>query len=133
MRKLRVFACTSVLLGFVAIASPAGAASYDGTCNSSNGGEICLYRDANAVGPIYDTLYSKPTYTGTYYGTNISIDNSVTSLRNLDPDTNVELYNNPNYTGESTSIWSGSIFGDLQSSDNRASSHCFWNNAACPI
>ncbi|MFE7357717.1 peptidase inhibitor family I36 protein [Streptomyces sp. NPDC057543] len=133
MRKLHVFACMSAMLGVVALASPAEAASYDGVCNSSSGGEICLYRDANAVGPIYDTLYSKPSYTGTYYGTSISINDSVTSVKNLDPDTSAYMFTNTNYTGDYATAWSGATLNHLSSlTDNKLSSHCFWNNAACP-
>ncbi|MFB8029218.1 peptidase inhibitor family I36 protein [Streptomyces sp. NPDC056465] len=117
----------------VALASPVEAASYDGVCNSSGGGEICLYRDANASGIVYDTLYSKPSYTGTYFGTSISIDNSVTSVKNLDPDTTAYLFTNANYTGDYATAWAGATLNDLSSAtDNKVSSHCFWSNAACP-
>ncbi|WP_328944175.1 peptidase inhibitor family I36 protein [Streptomyces sp. NBC_00250] len=133
MRNLHILGVAAAVLSIGAFAAPAQAASYDGVCNSSGGGEICLYRDANASGPIYDTLYSKPSYTGTYYGTGISINDSVTSVKNLDPDTNAELYTNGNYTGDHTTAWSNATLNDLESwTDNLVSSHCFWSNAACP-
>ncbi|WP_078585544.1 peptidase inhibitor family I36 protein [Streptomyces anulatus] len=134
MRKAQLIATVAAALGVMAFATPAGAASYDGSCQSSNGGEVCLYRDASARGIVYDTLYSKPSYTGTYYGTSVSINNSVTSVKNLDPDTNVELFTNENYTGNQTTAWSGATLHQLSSLTNdKLSSHCFWNNSACPM
>lgn len=134
MRKVRTLVLLSATVAGFAMAAPAQAASYDGTCNSSNGGEICLYRDANAQGIVYDTLYSKPSYTGTYYGTSISINDSVTSIKNLDPDTTAYAFTNTNYTGDYAAAWSGATLNDLESwTDNKLSSHCFVNNAACPI
>ncbi|MFG3142773.1 peptidase inhibitor family I36 protein [Streptomyces sp. NPDC048211] len=134
MGKFRVFLCLAAAIGGVALASPAQAASYDGTCNSSGGGEICLYRDANVKGVLYDTLYSKPSYTGTYFGTSVSINDSVTSAKNMDPDTNAYVFTNPNYTGVNRVLWTGTIYNDFESDlDNKISSHCFANNASCPI
>ncbi|MCX4979635.1 peptidase inhibitor family I36 protein [Streptomyces sp. NBC_00572] len=136
MRKLHILGIASAVLGIAAFAAPAHAASYDGVCNSSSGGEICLYRDKDAQGPIYDTLYSKPSYTGTYYGTGISINDSVTSIKNLDPDTDAMVFTNANYTGDDSMIWSGATFHDMGYGspwmDNSISSHCFINNSACP-
>ncbi|MEV3873594.1 peptidase inhibitor family I36 protein [Streptomyces sp. NPDC049906] len=102
-------------------------------CESSNGGEVCLYDANNQSGRVYDTLYSKPSYTGTYYGTNVGIDNTVNSTWNRDPDTTVSFYQFANYSGLGLGQLGGgktnwSQFGE----ENSWSSHCFANNPACP-
>ncbi|MEV6051517.1 peptidase inhibitor family I36 protein [Streptomyces sp. NPDC052107] len=109
------------------------AGSYNGSCESSNGGEVCLYYNANYSGAVYDTLYSKPDYTGTYYGTNTSIDNSVSSSWNRDPDTTVWFFTYSNYTGFSLGLSGGGKqnWGSL-GEDNTWSSHCFASNSTCP-
>ena len=135
VRKLSVLAFAAAVVGTVALAVPAQATSYNGKCESSGGGEICLYKDANFTGGLYDTLYSKPSYTGTYYGTNTSINNSVTSVINKDPSHTAFLFDGANYTGESTTIGNGGSYADLGYGgimNNRASSHCFINNVNCP-
>ncbi len=111
----------------------AHAGSYDGTCESSNGGEVCLYNSASYSGGLYDTLFSKPTYTGTYFGTNTSIDNTVSSSWNRDPDTTVYFFRNANYTGFSLGqLGGGRQNWDALSEGSDWSSHCFANNASCP-
>ncbi|MFF1847782.1 peptidase inhibitor family I36 protein [Streptomyces sp. NPDC058232] len=116
-------------------AGTASAGSYNGSCESSGGGEICLYRYADLGGNLYDTLYSKTNYNGsTYYGTSVLIDNTVSSVHNRDPINAIDVYTGQNYTGARThadgglTLWDMAIFGD----DNAISSHCFENNAYCP-
>ncbi|KMS74608.1 hypothetical protein ACM01_13445 [Streptomyces viridochromogenes] len=102
-------------------------------CESSNGGEVCLYDASNTTGRVYDTLYSKPTYSGTYYGTNVGIDNTVNSTWNRDPDTYVYFWQFANYSGLGLGQAGGTKenWGDL-SEANSWSSHCFSSNSTCP-
>jgi hypothetical protein len=113
----------------------ASAGSYNGSCETSNGGEICLYRYANFGGGLYDTLYSKTSYPGsTYYGTSVLIDNTISSVKNRDYVNAIDVYTGENYTGSRThadpglDLWDMAVFSD----DNAISSHCFENNAYCP-
>lgn len=141
MRKsLRPLALIPMIAGAIAMGSPAYAGSYNGTCESSNGGEICLYdsvygagHDVNnsgqTIGPLYDTLYSKPNFSGsTYYGTSRLVDNTFESAWNRDPDTGVKMFTNQNYTGTQISTPAGHTTGFVTG----WSSVCFTSNAACP-
>lgn len=117
------------------LAGTASAASYNGVCESSGGGEACLYRYDLLTGALYDTLYSKSDYgTSTYYGTSVEINNSVSSAENMDPDTALKLWQYGGYSGQVLVIPAGSSIGNfvIPDFDNRASSHCFVSNAACP-
>lgn len=116
----------------VAFAGSASAGSYNGVCESSNGGEVCLYDSNNNTGRVYDTLYSKASYTGTYYGTNIGINDTVTSTWNRDPDTEVTFYAGANYTGTAMGNVPGWKVNWEGGWSDKWSSHCFANNAACP-
>ncbi|MFD8716552.1 peptidase inhibitor family I36 protein [Streptomyces sp. NPDC059629] len=123
-------ASAALVLGFSGTAS---AGSYNGVCESSGGGEVCLYRLANYSGGLYDTLYSKPDYNGsTYYGTSTLIDNTMSSVKNMDPDTLVYFYQYSGYTGALLGIPPGEQINDVGSYDNVASSHCFGSNSSCP-
>ncbi|MFE6624315.1 peptidase inhibitor family I36 protein [Streptomyces sp. NPDC057740] len=122
-------ASAALVLGFSGTAS---AGSYNGVCESSNGGEVCLYRLANYSGGLYDTLYSKPDYNGsTYYGTSTLIDNTMSSVKNMDTDTLVYFYQYAGYTGNLTGLPPGEQINQMPN-DNTASSHCFGSNSACP-
>lgn len=136
MKKLRKTAAVLAAAGalLAGAAGTAGAASYNGSCESA-GGEICLYRYANFTGNLYDTIYSKTNYNGsTYYGTSVLIDNTISSVRNRDYVNAIDVYTGQNYTGSRThadpglELWDMAVFGD----DNAISSHCFENNAYCP-
>lgn len=132
IRRAVAVACSAAAL-FAITGGTSHAASYNGTCESSNGGEVCLYRNSDYSGGLYDTLYSKPDYSGTYYGTNTSIDNSVSSSRNRDPDTTVWFFRYENYTGFSLGLsGGGSQNWAALGEDNTWSSHCFASNSACP-
>ncbi|MFB7928672.1 peptidase inhibitor family I36 protein [Streptomyces sp. NPDC056039] len=122
-------ASAALVLGFSGTAS---AGSYNGVCESSGGGEVCLYRLADYRGGLYDTLYSKSTYSGsTYYGTSTDLDNTVSSVKNMDPDTLVYFYQYAGYTGALNAIPPGDHINQV-GNDNTASSHCFGSNSACP-
>ncbi|MFD5229168.1 peptidase inhibitor family I36 protein [Streptomyces qaidamensis] len=122
-------ASAALVLGFSGTAS---AGSYNGVCESSGGGEVCIYRLANFSGGLYDTLYSKSTYSGsTYYGTSTAIDNTMSSVKNMDTDTLVYFYQYSGYTGALVGIPPGERI-DQVPNDNTASSHCFGSNSACP-
>ncbi|MFD7442404.1 peptidase inhibitor family I36 protein [Streptomyces sp. NPDC059909] len=132
-RVAAVLAAAGALV--VGATGTASAGSYNGSCESSNGGEICLYRYADFGGGIYDTLYSKTSYPGsTYYGTSVLIDNTISSVKNRDYVNAIDVYTGQNYTGARTHADPGldlenmAVFGD----DNAISSHCFENNAYCP-
>lgn len=139
-KSLRPLVIIPMIAGAIAISSPAYAGSYNGTCESSGGGEICLYdsvtgagHDINnsgqTIGPLYDTLYSKPSFSGsTYYGTSGSVDNTFESAWNRDPDTAVKMFANQNYTGSSISISAGHTSSFITG----WSSVCFTNNVSCP-
>ncbi|MFD7442402.1 peptidase inhibitor family I36 protein [Streptomyces sp. NPDC059909] len=112
-------------------AGTANAGSYNSSCESSNGGEICLYRNYEFAGGLYDTLYSKTNYDGsTYYGTSTLIDNTMSSAKNMDTVNNVGFYAGKNYTGTLEYLPAGLW---LRYGDDIASSHCFSSNAYCPI
>ncbi|MGW0120070.1 peptidase inhibitor family I36 protein [Streptomyces sp. NPDC003327] len=111
----------------------ATAGSYNGVCESSNGGEVCLYNTNNNTGMVYDTLYSKPDYgTSTYYGTSTRINDTVSSTWNRDPDTNVSFFANAGYTGTSMGNVAGYKVNWEGGWADKWSSHCFENNSACP-
>ncbi|MFE6462380.1 peptidase inhibitor family I36 protein [Streptomyces cinereoruber] len=132
MRPLLTVALFS-LTASMGLTGAATAGSYNGVCESSNGGEVCLYDRADHTGPVYDTLYSKPEYTGTYYGTNTSINNSVSSHWNRDPDTEVWFFTAANYTGGAMGTLPGRKASDeFLGFNNSWSSHCFVSNPACP-
>ncbi|WP_380282626.1 peptidase inhibitor family I36 protein [Kitasatospora purpeofusca] len=116
------------------LASPASAASYDGFCDASDGGEACLYYLSNFSGPIYDTLHSKYSYTGTFYGTETYINNEVASVWNRDTVNWLTLYDNTGYTGAKVAVAPGGYIAYLSDYGfaNRASSHCFSNVSSCP-
>lgn len=131
-RKKALVGLASAALAF-GFSGTASAGSYNGVCESSGGGEACLYRLENYSGGLYDTLYSKSSYDGsTYYGTSTAIDNTVSSVKNMDPDTLLYLYQYSGYTGALTGIPPGDYINQLGSSDNTTSSHCFGSNSACP-
>ncbi|MGC0331553.1 hypothetical protein RKD23_004543 [Streptomyces sp. SAI-170] len=116
----------------------ASAGSYNGSCETSNGGEICLYRYANYGGALYDTIYSKTNYDGsTYYGTSVLLNNTVSSVKNRDYVNSIETFTGENYTGlrvhadPGLDLWDMAVFWDGQT-DNAMSSHCFSSNAYCP-
>ncbi|MFF1847784.1 peptidase inhibitor family I36 protein [Streptomyces sp. NPDC058232] len=124
-------AVTVVSALLVGSAGTASAGSYNGSCESSGGGEICLYRNSEFVGGLYDTLYSKTDYNGsTYYGTSTLIDNTLSSAKNMDVVNNVGFYSGKNYTGTLEYLPAGLW---LRNGDDIASSHCFSSNAYCPI
>ncbi|MFD7407502.1 peptidase inhibitor family I36 protein [Streptomyces sp. NPDC059866] len=139
-KSLRPLALIPMIAGVIAIGSPAYAGSYNGTCESSNGGEICLYDNVTGaghdinnsgqiIGPLYDTLYSKPDFTGsTYYGTSRLVDNTFESAWNRDPDTAVKMFTNQNYTGSSISTPAGNSSSFITG----WSSVCFTSNVSCP-
>ncbi|WP_329245381.1 hypothetical protein [Streptomyces canus] len=130
--SLRVLAATCATLGTVVIAGPAYAGSYNGVCESSNGGEVCLHKENDINSAVYDTLYSKTSYAGsTFYGTSTPIDNNTGGAENKDPDNSVKLFSGQNYTGISLSVASGHSVGYLKSYYS-VSSHCFTSNTACP-
>ncbi|MFB9485234.1 peptidase inhibitor family I36 protein [Streptomyces filamentosus] len=135
MSKMRAI-LTAVILSITTTAAFAGnaaAGSYNGVCESSNGGEVCLYNTTNFTGAVYDTLYSKSEYTGTYYGTNTPIDNTVSSTWNRDPDTLVTFYGMPNYTGGAIGQAGGYKHSwEFMGFNNVFSSHCFESNPSCP-
>ncbi|WDV49063.1 hypothetical protein PV963_30215 [Streptomyces coeruleorubidus] len=93
-----------------------------------------MYRLANYSGGLYDTLYSKTNYSGsTYYGTGTALDNTVSSVKNMDPDTLLHFYQHSGYTGALNAIPPGDHINQVSLSlDNAASSHCFGSNSACP-
>ncbi|MBO0913935.1 peptidase inhibitor family I36 protein [Streptomyces laculatispora] len=131
-RTAAILAAAGALLA--GAAGTASAGSYNGSCESA-GGEICLYRNANFGGGLYDTVYSKTNYSGsTYYGTSVLIDNTISSVKNRDYVNAIDVYTGQNYTGARThadpglDLWDMAVFGD----DNAVSSHCFENNAYCP-
>jgi hypothetical protein len=131
-RRSRALFVGAAMMGAVAFAAPAYAGSYDGSCESTNGGEVCLYHYSNYGGAVYDTLYSKTSYSGsTFYNTVIPVDNGVASVLNKDPDTAVKLFTGTNYTGNVETVAAGGGKANLTYS-NQASSHCFTSNAACP-
>lgn len=115
------------LFGSVASAQ---AASYDGSCDYD---EACLYRNLDHSGGLYDTLLSKTSYTGTYYGTSTAIDNTVSSARNKDPNSNLWLYQYNNWAGDRWGLPAGASTNFSGSFDNMPSSHC-WSGATpgCP-
>ncbi|MCX4983085.1 peptidase inhibitor family I36 protein [Streptomyces sp. NBC_00572] len=134
MKKMRAISAIAAI-AFTAITGFAGSAtagSYNGVCESSNGGEVCLYDTNNYTGAVYDTLYSKPQYTGTYYGTNTPIDDTVTSTWNRDPDTRVWFFADPNYTGTDGGQEPGYKLNWEGGWSNKWSSHCFASNPSCP-
>ncbi|MFI5531701.1 peptidase inhibitor family I36 protein [Kitasatospora sp. NPDC051853] len=119
----------------VGMAGAASAASYDGVCDSSGGGEACLYFNYNYTAPLYDTLYSKPSYgTSTFYGSGMNINNNVGSVWNRDPDSSLKLYTGDNYTGSRKVIAGGGKFNTYGDAtfQNTFSSHCFSSNPGCP-
>ncbi|MFC8669427.1 MULTISPECIES: peptidase inhibitor family I36 protein [Streptomyces] len=129
-RGLLAASAMSVAAVFAAI-TPAQAASYDGSCNVD---EACLYRNLDYAGGVYDTLNSKKTYSGmTYYGTSTATDNSVSSAKNRDPDSNLWFYSGTNWTGDSWGLPAGSNTNFSSSFENTPSSHC-WSGATagCP-
>ncbi|WP_368857953.1 peptidase inhibitor family I36 protein [Streptomyces sp. 43Y-GA-1] len=130
-KALGILLAAATLAAFP-LSQNAVAASYNGVCESSNGGEICLYDARDTTGRVYDTLYSKASYTGTYYGTDISIDNSINSTWNRDPDTIVWFFKGANYTGLSMGNSPGWKANWSGAEGNAWSSHCFANNSACP-
>ncbi|NEA44270.1 peptidase inhibitor family I36 protein [Streptomyces sp. SID11385] len=140
-RSIRRLTLIPAVAGIIAIVgSPAYAGSYNGKCESSGGGEVCLYdsvygsgndksNNGQSIGPIYDTLYSKPSFSGsTYYGTSTAVDNTFESLWNRDPDTAVKVFTNANYTGTMISTAGGGGSGFVTG----WSSVCFVSNASCP-
>ncbi|MFE2559777.1 peptidase inhibitor family I36 protein [Streptomyces sp. NPDC059352] len=135
MSKMRAI-LTIALLSATTTATFTGAAaagSYNGVCESSNGGEVCLYNTNNFTGAVYDTIYSKPEYTGTYFGTNTPIDNTVTSTWNRDPDTSITFYGMPGYTGGAIGTLPGiKASWEFMGFNNVFSSHCFASNPSCP-
>ncbi|NEB77730.1 hypothetical protein G3I40_21305 [Streptomyces sp. SID14478] len=133
MRKRRGFLAASALSVAAvvgALAAPAQAASYDGSCNAD---EACLYRYADYTGGIYDTIQSKQSYTGTYYGTSVAIDNTVSSVKNRDTSDNLWLYQNAYWSGDTWGVPKGASTNLGGSFDNMPSSHC-WSPATsgCP-
>lgn len=117
----------------VGMAGTASAGSYNGVCESAGGGEACLYYTYDYAGWVYDTLYSKPSYTGTYYGTEMPINDSVGSVWNRDPDSSLKLFTGANYTGSVKVVPGGGKFNALNTIFNNAfSSHCFTSNTGCP-
>jgi hypothetical protein len=121
-----MMAATTVL-GAVASAQ---AASYDGSCDYD---EACLYRYQDYSGGIYDTLNSKTSYAGTYYGTSVAVDNTVSSAKNKDPNSNLWLYQYDNWAGDTWGLPAGSSTNFSSSFDNLASSHCWTGaTAGCP-
>lgn len=131
-RAMRVLAVAAVVAGALTFSAPANAGSYNGECESSGGGEVCLYW-AGINSSVYDTLYSKSDYNGsTFYRTNEPIDNNIRGVWNRDPDTSVKLFYNAGYSGLLRTIGAGQKVDDLGIARNAASSHCFTSNAACP-
>ncbi|MFE5485704.1 peptidase inhibitor family I36 protein [Streptomyces sp. NPDC056527] len=133
MSKMRSAALAAAAVGalLAGSAGTASAGSYNGSCESSGGGEICLYRNYEFAGGLYDTLYSKTNYDGsTYYGTQTLIDNTLSSAKNMDMVNNVGFYSGKNYTGTLEYLPAGLW---LRYGDDVASSHCFSSNAYCPI
>lgn len=129
---MRVLAGAAVVAGVLAFPAPANAGSYNGECESSGGGEVCLYW-AGINSSVYDTLYSKPDYDGsTFYRTNEPIDNNYRGVWNRDPDSAVKLFYNAGYSGLLRTIGAGQQVDSLGPAANSASSHCFTSNAACP-
>ncbi|MEV5336590.1 peptidase inhibitor family I36 protein [Streptomyces werraensis] len=128
-KPLKALVGASAIFGVMAISFPAFAGSYNGVCEATNGGEVCLYQYDATSGPIYDTLYSKPSYTGsTFYGTSTLIDNNAASAWNRDPDTQVKFFFGANYTGAMLYAGGGQKVGFVK----EISSHCFASNVACP-
>lgn len=132
MTRMRRVALAMSIAGALLVGSGgvASAGSYNGSCESSGGGEICLYRNYEFAGGIYDTLYSKTNYDGsTYYGTSTLIDNTMSSAKNMDMVNNVGFYSGKNYTGTAEYLPAGLW---LRYGGDIASSHCFTSNAYCP-
>ena len=128
--KKRALFVGAALAGALAFTAPSHAASYNGVCESSGGGEVCLYYGSSFNGGLYDTLYSKDSYTGTFYGTSTPINDNVSSVVNKDPDTPVKFFSGTGYTGYLETVGAGS--SKSLTYKNAASSHCFTSNAACP-
>ncbi|MBO0913933.1 peptidase inhibitor family I36 protein [Streptomyces laculatispora] len=132
MPRMRSVGLVAAAVGALLLggASAASAGSYNGSCESA-GGEICLYRNYEFAGGLYDTVYSKTNYDGsTYYGTSTLIDNTLSSAKNMDMVNNVGFYSGKNYTGTLEYLPAGLW---LRYGEDTASSHCFSSNAYCPI
>jgi hypothetical protein len=131
--KKAVIGLVSAAALTVGMAGTASAGSYNGVCESAGGGEACLYYQYDYTGWVYDTLYSKTSYTGTYYGTDLTINDTVGAVWNRDPDNTLKLFTGTNYTGSLKAVGAGAKFNTVNTSfANAFSSHCWTSNAGCP-
>lgn len=89
------------LVGLVAVTGSAHAASEDGRCQ---GGEVCMWQHASFSGGRYDTasttanFNAKAYYTGTCTE-NCTLNDTVSSVRNLDSGKAVKFFEHHNYGG----------------------------------
>lgn len=109
--------------------SAAFASSNDGACDW---GEVCLYYYNNFQGPIRDTVNNYTNYAVyTFHNSSLPLNDDVDSVRNLDPNFGVTLYENEsfntNLAGWSVWIPPDGSESSLGPYSNEASSH-HWGN-----
>jgi hypothetical protein len=88
----------------IAVAAPGASAASDGSCG---GGEVCLYRNSNLTGQIYDTAGSISTYnTVDFFSCSFdcSVNDEVSSFKNNGFSCEVTLYKNASYGGPNTTL-----------------------------
>jgi hypothetical protein len=113
----------------LSLPSAAFASSNDGSCDW---GEVCLYYYNNFQGPIRDTVNNYSNYAiYTFHNSSLPLNDDVDSVRNLDPNFGVTLYQNEsfntNVAGWSVWIPPNGSESSLGPYSNEASSH-HWGN-----
>lgn len=113
--------CVSTLFVFLVLA-PVLALAWDTSCVS---GRVCVYRDSNFGLPLAATTGHDQNYVGDYYpNTNDSINDSISSLKNMYTSKDVVFYHDINYSDSAFCVdswWQYSWAGLLN--NDRFSSH----------
>ncbi|MFB7943828.1 peptidase inhibitor family I36 protein [Kitasatospora phosalacinea] len=126
MKRIISLAATAVAAaGLVAIAAPANAANYDGSCGP---GEFCVYADQNFNGHWAD--FSGDVYNygdWNYWDAYVNLNDSVTAVKNRGTWYDVTSYQDANHSGG----WLDTLSGDSRSNvgasyNDSFSSHKWW-------
>jgi hypothetical protein len=126
MKRIISLVATAVAAaGLVAVATPANAASYDGSCGP---GEFCVYADQGYTGHYADFSGDVSNYGAWYYwDAYVSLNDDVTSVRNRGSWYDIASYQDANYSGGRLDTLSGEVRYNVGASYNDSfSSHNWW-------
>jgi hypothetical protein len=120
-----------VLATVIAAGLPASVGAWSSSCGTTNG--ACIYAHQNFTLPRAGASTSVEVYVGKYFNSDINLNDSASSLKNLFTNRDIRWYHDPSWGGFSWCIDSNTMVGDLGWLDNDAfSSHIkYGHDAAC--